>query len=304
VAAVAPAAAQATQAMSRTTVLPGTATIPAVASGPGAHRGGTDGRGGRAFGYALLAVAVLAVFVIAALIARSALDGSGGAQVAVPDVTGLTVGQATTELQNNNLTLGQQTPKASDSVPEGSIIDQNPEAGIQVDKGRAVSVTVSSGVDETAVPSLVGLSLDQAQQALRDAHLAVGDTTSVASDQPRNTVTKVSPKEGETVPTGTKVDLRYASGENKVPDVVGKDEGTARNMLEQAGFTVPSAKEQESADKPAGTVLSQSPSAGETSRLGSTITLVVATTPPTPTETPTPTSTPTPTPTDTVLPTG
>jgi len=124
----------------------------------------------------------------------------------------------------------------------------------------------------------------------------------VPSDEPRNTVVKVSPKEGETVPAGSKVDLRYASGENKVPNVVGKDEGTARNMLEQAGFTVPSAQEQESADQPAGTVLSQSPAAGETSRLGSTITLVVAATPPTPSETPTPTGTPTPT--DTLLPTG
>jgi serine/threonine-protein kinase len=83
--------------------------------------------------------------------------------------------------------------------------------------------------------------------------------------------------------------------------VVGKDEGTARNMLEQAGFTVPDAQEQETADKPAGTVLSQSPAGGETSRLGSTVTLVVATTPPTPTETPTPTDT---LPTDTPPPPG
>ena len=293
--------AQPTQA-SQTTVLPGTATFPAVGSGPGAHRGDKEGRGGRAFGYALLALAVVAIFIIAALIARSAFDGSGGSQVAVPDVTGLTVKQATSELQTANLTLGTETPKASDTVPEGSIIDQNPEAGIQVDEGRTVSVTVSSGVDETAVPSLVGLSLDQARQALREAKLDTGDTTPVPSDEPRNTVVKVSPKEGETVPTGSKVDLRYASGENKVPNVVGKDEGTARNMLEQAGFTVPSAQEQETADQPAGTVLSQSPAAGETSRLGSTITLVVATTPPTPSETPTPTGTPTPT--DTLLPTG
>jgi serine/threonine-protein kinase len=293
--------AQPTQAMSQTNVLPGTATIPAVGSGPGAHRGGKDGRGGRAFGYALLGLAVVAIFIIAALIARSAFDGSGGSQVAVPDVTGLTVAKATSQLQGAGLILGTQTPKASETVPEGSIIDQNPEAGIQVDEGRTVSVTVSSGVDEAAVPSLVGLSLDQAQQALRDANLAVGDTTAVPSDEPRNTVVKVSPKEGETVPAGSKVDLRYASGENKVPDVVGKDEGTARNMLEQAGFTVPDAQEQETADKPAGTVLSQSPAGGETSRLGSTVTLVVASTPPTPTETPTPTDT---LPTDTPPPPG
>jgi eukaryotic-like serine/threonine-protein kinase len=295
-----PTPAAPTQAISRTDVLPGTATFPAVGAGRGSHRDDREGRGGRAFGYALLGLAVVAVFVIAALIAQSVFNGSGGSQVAVPDVTGLTVAQATRELKSAGLTLGQQTPKASETVPEGSIIDQNPEVGIQVDEGRSVSVTVSTGVDETAVPSLVGLSLDEAQRALREADLDLGDTRPVPSDESRNTVVKVTPKEGETVPTGTRVDLRYASGNNTVPDVVGKDEGTARNILEQAGFTVPDAQEQQSADQPAGTVLSQSPGADETSRLGSTVTLVVATAPPTPTETPTPTDTlPTGTPTPT-----
>ena len=100
---------------------------------------------------------------------------------------------------------------------------------------------------------------------------------------------KVSPKEGETVPAGSSVDIRYASGSNKVPDVVGKDEATAQNQLEQAGFQVPTPAEQETADQAPGTVLSQTPSAGETSRLGSTVRITVAGAPPTPTPTPTPT---------------
>ena len=276
---------QPTQPIQSTTVLPGTSTIPAV----GAHAAEPNKKG-RTLGYVLLGIAVLAVFVVAALIARSALGGSGADQVQVPDVTGLSVAEASAALKAEGLTLGTQTQQASDTVPEGRVIDQSPESDTQVDQGRAVSVTVSSGVEETAVPSLVGLSLDQASQALRQAGLEVGATTSVASDQTRNTVLKVSPKEGETVPAGSSVDIRYASGSNKVPDVVGKDEATAQNQLEQAGFQVPTPAEQESADQAPGTVLSQTPSAGETSRLGSTVRITVAVAPP---ETPTPTPTPT-----------
>ena len=276
---------QPTQPIQSTTVLPGTSTIPAV----GAHAAEPNKKG-RTLGYVLLGIAVLAVFVVAALIARSALGGSGADQVQVPDVTGLSVAEASAALKAEGLTLGTQTQQASDTVPEGRVIDQSPESDTQVDQGRAVSVTVSSGVEETGVPSLVGLSLDQASQALRQAGLEVGATTSVASDQTRNTVLKVSPKEGETVPAGSSVDIRYASGSNKVPDVVGKDEATAQNQLEQAGFQVPTPAEQESADQAPGTVLSQTPSAGETSRLGSTVRITVAVAPP---ETPTPTPTPT-----------
>ena len=167
-----------------------------------------DGRGGRALGYALLGLAVVAVFVIAALIARSVLDGSGGSDVAVPDVVGLTVADARSDLQADGLQLGTETPKAHDTVPEGNIIDQSPESGSMVEEGAAVSVTVSTGADEAVVPSLVGLSLDEARQALNQAGLELGETDPVASDETRNTVVRVSPNEAEIVPAGSSVDLK------------------------------------------------------------------------------------------------
>ena len=100
----------------------------------------------------------------------------------------------------------------------------------------------------------------------------------------------------ESLPAGSRVDVTYASGNNKVPDVSGDSEAEARRRLEQEGFTVPSnPQKEESADAAPGTVLRTTPSAGETIRLGSTVTIVVATAP----ATPTPTDTATPLPTDT-----
>ncbi len=298
VAAVLPAPAAQTQQIPSTTVLPGTTAIPAV--GNRSHRDDRDGKGGRAFGYALLGLAVVAVFVIAALIARSLLAGGGGNEVAVPDVTGLSVAEARSDLRAEGLKLGEQTPAVSDTVPEGSIIDQSPESGARIDEGGAVSVTVSTGAGEAVVPSLVGLSLDEARQALNQAGLQLGNTDPVASDETRNTVVRVSPREGETVPAKSKVDLRYASGNNKVPDVVGKDEATARNLIEQAGFSVGEPRQEESADVEPGTVIRQTPTAKGNLRLGSTVTYTVAIAP----AEPTPSDTAPPLPSGTVTPPG
>ncbi len=230
----APAAAEATQAMSSATVLPGTTTMAPVRPGS-RHAAPEGGRGGRTAGYLLLGLGVLAVFVLAALLARSLL-GDSTPQVAVPDVTGLTVADARASLREEGLTLGEQTQQNSDAVPEGNIIDQSPENGNEVDEGSAVDVVVSSGVEETSVPTLVGLSLDQARQALREANLELGNTSPRPSDEDRNTVIRVSPKEGETVPAGSKVDITFASGNNKVPDVVGDSESPGQAGARAGGL--------------------------------------------------------------------
>jgi serine/threonine-protein kinase len=152
-------------------------------------------------------------------------------------------------------------------------------------------VTVSSGVKQVPVPNVVGLSLDEASQSLKDAGLTLGDTKAKPSEADRNQVLKVSPAVGESVPEGSKVDVTYASGNNKVPDVTGDTVDEAQAKLENAGFHLGNQTQQESADKTPGTVLSQSVAGGQTARLGSNVNIVVATAPATPTVTPTPTET-------------
>jgi serine/threonine-protein kinase len=144
-----------------------------------------------------------------------------------------------------------------------------------------VSLVISSGAKESVVPTLVGLSLDEARNALTDAGLELGTVKQVPSDQDRNTVVAADPKEGSTVPTDSKVNLQVASGDNKVPGVRGKTAEEARSILQQAGFQVEE-REREDGTAPAGTVIEQTPKAGNTARLESTVRIVVATAPPTP----------------------
>ena len=286
-----------TQRIEQTAVAGSPAAFPTMTAEP--VRENPERRGGRALAYALLGLAVLAVFVIAALLGRELLGVGAATTTRVPDVTGMTVEQASRALQRENLVLGTQTPQPDPRVPEGAIISQSPDDRTEVEEGSAVDVVVSTGPEQTTVPTLVGLSLDEAAQALREAGLKLGGRTGVPSDRPENTVVRVNPKEGETVEVGSLVDVRYASGNNRVPDVKGKTEAQARSILEQAGFTVPEAVTRATAQAPPGTVVGQSPGPKQTARLGSTVTIIVAVAPPTPTPTPTETETLTPTPTDT-----
>jgi beta-lactam-binding protein with PASTA domain len=64
--------------------------------------------------------------------------------VAVPNVVGKTINEATALLQGAGLKV-QQTTATSDTVENGKVISSNPSAGIQVAVGTTVTITVSTG---------------------------------------------------------------------------------------------------------------------------------------------------------------
>ena len=53
--------------------------------------------------------------------------------------------------------------EANDSVPAGSVIRTNPAVDAAVDKGSALTLFVSSGPTQVAVPPAIGLKEDQAR---------------------------------------------------------------------------------------------------------------------------------------------
>jgi serine/threonine-protein kinase len=189
--------------------------------------------------------------------------------------------------------VGKVTRANDDSTPAGRVFDQTPEPGNELNKGQKVNLSVSLGQKQTTVPNVIGLDLNEATRQLSDNNLRVGQSKPVASGEDRNTVTDVTPNPGKTVPVGSTVDIKYASGQNKVPDVTGKPEAEARSLLEQAGFTV-TTENRETPDAPPGTVVDQTPKGKENARLGTTVVIFLATAPPT--VPPTPTATPPPTP--------
>ncbi len=96
----------------------------------------------------------------------------------------------------------KKTEAFSDDVEAGKVITLNPSSGT-APRDSEVEVIVSKGPDLVVVPSVQGLSLDQAVQAIEAAGLVVGDAFGPAKGDPFLT----DPSAGTKVRRGETVDI-------------------------------------------------------------------------------------------------
>lgn len=221
-----------------------------------------------------IAALILVVAASALFLGRALFGNTTGEQVTVPALVGKTVEVAEQSLATQGLTLGEQTPTASDQ-PKGTVLTQNPAAGSQLAKGQSVSVTVSAGRAQVQVPTLTGLgSADDARVALAEVQLVLGSVTQKDSGEPEGMVLSQSPAGGTTVNAGSKVNISVSNGMVTVPNVVNQSSAQAQATLQNAGFVVQVVDQQSS--QPEGTVLAQAPTANNKAKKGSTVTITVA----------------------------
>jgi eukaryotic-like serine/threonine-protein kinase len=90
----------------------------------------------------------------------------------LPNLVGDQVADAQAQAQSGNFQL-QQVTATSSNEPQGTIVGQSPAAGTPITPGEVVTVNVSSGPPEVAVPDVQGLSEQQAMQELQAAGFAV-----------------------------------------------------------------------------------------------------------------------------------
>jgi serine/threonine-protein kinase len=247
----------------------------------------------RGTAYLALAVATIAIFVIALVVARGLLGGSSH-QVTTPSLGGESYSDAQSTLAAQGLRVGTVTTEYTGKDDKGQVLTQDPPSGILVKKGYPVNLVVSAGIKYVTVPlGLVGLSEDQARSALAAAELKVGSVVFKNSRVALNQVLATDPLPGSSIPAGTKVMLTLSNYHVKVPDVTLDDVATATAVLEQRGFTVPAPKRAAVYHrKNDGLVVSQTPAAGSFAPYGSTVTIYVDEKPPPPTNSPSPGTSP------------
>jgi beta-lactam-binding protein with PASTA domain len=197
------------------------------------------------------------------------------ARVSVPDVVGLRAGSAARKLRSTDLRA--KTHPVVSSRPAGTVLAQDPAAGIEVDRGDDVELRVAKTPPTVRVSRLVGLTAATAKDRLRDLGLH-WTVTEAASQENAGTVLGQSPRAGADVRRGATVTLRISTGPAPVtvPDVSGLEEAAARAELENAGFEVNVVDEPTAEPSEDGKVVAQDPAGGTSVEKGSFVTLTVA----------------------------
>ena len=255
-----------------------------------------DGESKRRWPMVLLAV-LIAALLIGAVVAATILFSSPPDDKSVPTVLNMTRAEAAQQLTDVGLKLGEVDREASEDVPKGRIISQDPAPGEFLPAGDPVDVLISTGNPEVVVPDVLGKNKTEARRQLEDLGLKV-KLVERKSDEDRDVVIDSDPRPATTVSTGSLVTLFYSDGPEEVPSVLGMNQQRATGVLERAGFNVSVTFDPETRAQK-GTVLEQSPEAFSEQPDGSTVVITVSSyeePEPTPTPTPTPTVTPTPTP--------
>ena len=152
---------------------------------------------------------------------------SGPCPVLVPNIIWQFRIDAENMIANAGLEVGIVTEQCDDSIPANRVINQYPQAGLQVPPGTEVNFTVSIGPCLIKVPNIVQYSQTMAQNIIISAGLTVGDITEQCHPSIRKgIVISQSPLAGEKVPPNSSIDFVISSG----PCSEGTQEGFAEGV--------------------------------------------------------------------------
>jgi beta-lactam-binding protein with PASTA domain len=162
------------------------------------------------------------------------LVSTGVEKVNVPAVLGMTEDDAVRAIQQAGFKVNfPLTRGPNDKVPAGQVFAQDPASGTSVAKGSAVSLSVSTGVEQVSVPDVKGQSQSAATSALKKAGFTVKVSSKPNSTVTKGTVYDTDPASGTQVAKGSSVTILVSSGPEmvNVPDVKGMTQSAATAAL-------------------------------------------------------------------------
>jgi serine/threonine-protein kinase len=200
-------------------------------------------------------------------------------EVAVPELAGKTVPEATSMLSASGLHLKvEEGLRVDPKIPAGQILTQEPLPGVSLRRERSVKVWISAGARSTIVPALTGESERTAQMRVQQEGLAISQVAAFRStDYPPDAVIAQTPAPKSNSPEVSLLVNRGERGATYVmPDLIGVNGDRAADLLRTRGFRVAVVGDHPYPGVPAGIVLRQNPQAGFQIAPGEPISLEVS----------------------------
>ena len=146
-----------------------------------------------------------------------------GEAVVVPDVKGMTVGEAEMLLRNHGLVCVVSDSNYVKNKPAGSILELNPSAGQKVKEGRTIYLTINTlDVPLRLVPDVAdNSSVRQAQAKILAAGFKLSESELISGEKDWVYGVKYKGRQlnmGDKVPVGATLTLLVGDGETQVQD--------------------------------------------------------------------------------------
>lgn len=227
----------------------------------------------------IIGVVVLVAILAGVLYAANSVFNK---QVVVPDVTNMSIEDATIALENIGLKAEVEREAYNISIPAGNVISQNPATGSNVREGSTVKLTISQGVQTVAVPDVIGLTEEEANSRLISAGFDTEIQREFNYDYESGIVFETEPGPGTKLETGQKIIILVSKGEDtvSVPGIIGLTQRDAQNRLNSNGLNTGTITTQSSSSYAAGIVISQTPTEGTIVERGTYINFIVSSGPP------------------------
>ncbi|MBV7698141.1 Stk1 family PASTA domain-containing Ser/Thr kinase [Streptomyces sp. TRM70350] len=165
---------------------------------------------------------------------------TGAPKVAVPNVIGQSVDDATSTLEGDDYEFKVKTETRESSDDPGTVLEQNPVSGREVEKGSTITLIIAKAEEKATVPNVVGQTCEDAQKQMQDNDLT-GTCVETPTTDPNQDgkVVETTPPVGSQVDKNSTVTMKVGKlqQKTKVPNVVGRTVGEARQILNGAGFT-------------------------------------------------------------------
>ncbi|MEY4105629.1 MAG: hypothetical protein RLZZ478_992 [Actinomycetota bacterium] len=185
---------------------------------------------------------VIAAGILIALIATTWYIVIGpGTRVEVPSVAGMSITQASNALTPLGINIEVRQKEFSEDIADGKVIRSDPAGGDKVAEGGTVYLYVSQGKERYTVPTIAGLTPEEATALIQDSNLRVGAVTSRFSpDVEAGKIIAQEPAASARVMRDSLVNFVVSKGIESmaVNNYIGKSGEQALNELTAAGFDV------------------------------------------------------------------
>ncbi|MBV4418734.1 Stk1 family PASTA domain-containing Ser/Thr kinase, partial [Clostridium tyrobutyricum] len=190
--------------------------------------------------------------------------------------------------KNNDKDNDEDEEDLEDSVPsKKTILDPRKKRNILLAALAVLIVVIGfivgynkiySGVAETTVPNIVGMKQAEAKSTIEAKKLKFVVVGKENSDKPEGTIIKILPKAGTKVKVNSEVRVSISGGKKQltVPNVVGTDLDTAKDIITKSGLNVGDISYKYSDNVSSGNIISQDPQSDSNVDDGSSVDLVVS----------------------------